>query len=218
MSPTRLAALLALGLSFAAVGSAEKIRSHFDSDAAMRPPGFFDAVVWGVGGAAEWRVVADTNPPSTPNRLIQILDGRPDGSIAAVLRRKYLFENGRISAALRRGTGQGGVVLRATGERAFLLLLIDLTSGDARLSSYRDGKATELARGAAKVEDEWGVLSVDASGKAITARWNGKPLLRATDPRPIAGQSGLATMGSGTVSFDEFILEPAEGTGPKPKS
>lgn len=63
-----------------------------------------------------------------------------------------------------------------------------------------------------------GVLSVDASGKAITARWNGKPLLRATDPRPIAGQSGLATMGAGTVSFDEFILEPAEGTGPKPKS
>lgn len=218
MSPTRLAALLALGLCFAAAAPAEKIRNHFDSDAAMRPPGFFDAVVWGGRGDAEWRVIGDTNPPSAPNRLIQILDSRPDGSIAAALRRKYVFQDGRISSGLRRGAGLGGIVLRATGEKDFVVLLLDLTSGEARLSSHRGGKATELARGTAKIAHEWGVLSVDAAGPAITALWDGKPLLQATDPRPIAGRTGLATTGPGAVSFDEFILEPADGTSPSPKS
>lgn len=214
MSPTRLAALLSFGVFLAVAAQAEKIRNHFDSDAAMRPPGFFDAVVWGGRGDAEWRVIADTNPPSAPNRLIQILDARPAGSIAAALRRNHVFQDGRISTGVRRGVGLGGLVLRATGEKDFIVLLLDLTSGDARLSSYRDGKATELARGTAKMAHEWGVLALDAAGPSISARWNGAPLLRATDPRPIAGRSGLATAGPGAVSFDEFVLEPVGGTSP----
>ena len=220
MSANRLAALVALGLLCAIAARGEKIRNHFDADAAMRPPGFFDAVVWGARGDAQWRVIADTNPPSTPNRLIQILDARPAGSIAAALRRNYVFQDGRISAGVRRGPGLGGLVLRGAGEKDFLVLLLDLTTGDARLSSYRDGKATELARGTAKMDHEWGILSVDAAGPSITARWNGQPLLQAVDPRPIAGRSGLATAGPGAVSFDEFILEPVGGTGPtgSPKS
>lgn len=208
--PTRPATLLALGLSIAAFAPAERIRNHFDSDAAMRAPGYFDAVVWGGRGDADWKVVGDTNPPSAPNRLIQIRDSRPAGSIAAALRRTYVFQDGRVSSGLRRGAGQGGIVLRATGEKDFLVLLVDLTSGDSRLTSHRDGKATELARGTAKIAHEWGVLAVDAAGPSITVTWDGAPLLKATDPRPVAGRAGLATAGPGAVSFDEFILEPAE--------
>ncbi|HZI66468.1 MAG TPA: hypothetical protein VFF17_07880 [Thermoanaerobaculia bacterium] len=220
MSPTRLAAILALGLFCGAAARAEKVRNHFDADAAMRPPGFFDAVVWGARGDAEWRVIGDTNPPSAPNRLIQTLDGRPSGSIAAALRRNYVFQDGRVSSGLRRGPGHGGVVIRAAGEKDFVVLLIDLTTGDARLSSHRDGKATELARGTGKMAHEWGILSVEAAGTSITARWNGEPLLKGSDPRPIPGRSGLATAGPGAVSFDEFILEPVGGTTPasSPKS
>ncbi len=215
MSPTRLIALLALGLFCGSAAGAEKVRNHFDADAAMRPPGFFDAVVWGGRGEAEWRVIADTNPPSAPNRLIQILDTRPAGSIAAALRRNFVFQDGRISSGIRRGAGIGGLVVRAAGEKDFVVLLLDLTSGDARLSSYRDGKAREIARGTAKMSHEWGTLSIDAAGPTITARWNDDPLLQATDPRPVAGRSGLATAGPGAVSFDEFILEPDAVTKPK---
>jgi len=223
MSPTRLVTLFALGLLASGAAPAEKIRNHFDSDAAMRAPGYFDTVVWGGRGDAEWRVVGDTNPPSAPNRLIQIRDGRPAGPIAVALRRTYVFQDGRVSTGLRRGAGQGGIVLRATGEKDFVVLLLDLTSGAARLTAYRDGKATELATGAAKIEHEWGILSIDAAGSAIRARWNGDPLLQATDPRPLAGRTGLATTGPGAVSFDEFVLEPAEESGsksevPSPKS
>jgi hypothetical protein len=210
---TRLSTLLALGLSVAAFAPAEKIRNHFDSDAAMRAPGYFDAVVWGGRGDADWKVVGDTNPPSAPNRLIQIRDGRPAGSIAAALRRTYVFQDGRVSSGMRRGAGQGGILLRAAGEKDFLVLLIDLTSGDARLTSHRDGKSTELARGTAKIAQEWGVLAIDAAGPSITATWDGAPLLKASDPRPVAGRTGLATAGPGAVSFDEFILEPAEKPG-----
>jgi len=129
-----------------------------------------------------------------------------------------VFQDGRVSGGLRRGAGFGGIVLRAKGEKDFLVLLLDLTTGEARLSSYRDGKATELARGTAKIAYEWGVLSLDAAGPSIAARWNGQPLLRATDPRPVAGRTGLATAGPGTVSFDEFILEPGDGPRAGPAS
>lgn len=220
MSPTRLAAIFALGLLSVSAAGAEKVRNHFDSDAAMRPPGFFEAVVFGAKGEAEWRVIGDMNPPSAPNRLIQIREERPAGSIAAALRRNYVFQDGRISSGLRQGAGLGGIVVRAAGEKDFVVLLINLTTGDARLSSYRDGKATELARGTAKLDHEWGILALEATGPSITARWNGKPLLQGTDPRPIAGRTGLATAGPGAVSFDEFILEPVGGTSPaaSPKS
>ncbi len=210
MSRKKSGSCLALcALLLASAARAEKIRNHFDSDAAGRPPGFFDLVVWGSAGEAEWLVLGDFNPPSTPNRLIQTKEDRPAGSTAVALRRTYAFQDGELSIGLKRGAGLGGVVLRASGEKDFLLLLVDVASGDARLWSYRDAKAIELAKAKAVIDHEWGTLSVTASGPKITARWNDKPLLEATDPKPISGRIGLATMGPGAVSFDEFVFEEA---------
>jgi hypothetical protein len=210
MSRARIVASLALGaLLFAFAARAEKIRNHFDSDAPMREPGFFDLVVWGAPGEANWKVLADFNPPSAPNKLLQTLDTRPAGSIAVALRRTYTFEDGTLSVSLRKGSGLGGVVLRATGAKDFLLLLVDVGSGEARFWSYRGGKGTELDHGKAELSQEWGTLSITASGQSIVARWNDKPLLKGSDPHPIAGRLGLATMGPGSVSFDEFNFEAA---------
>jgi hypothetical protein len=203
------------GMAFAALllaaapAGAEKIRMHFDADSAGRPPGFFDLVVWGAPGIADWLVVADTNPPSTPNKLIQTIDTRPAGSIAVALRRTYSFQDGDVSVGIRRGSGHGGIVLRASGDKNFLLLLIDLASGETRLSSWRDGKETELARGKATLDRDWGTLSVTASGPSLTAKWDGKSLLTATDPHPAAGRVGLATAGPGQASFDELVFDGA---------
>ncbi len=210
MFRARIAASLALGaLLFVSAARAEKIRNHFDSDAPMREPGFFDLVVWGAPGEAEWKVLADFNPPSAPNKLLQSRETRPAGSIAVALRRNYAFEDGTLSVGLRKGSGLGGLVLRAAGTKDFLLLLVDVGSGDARLWSYRGGKGAELARGKAEISQEWGTLSVTASGPTVAARWNDKPLLKAGDPHPIAGRTGLATLGPGAVSFDEFVFEAA---------
>lgn len=209
MSPRRSAALALAALLLVASARAEKIRTHFDSDSAGRPPGFFDLLVWGAPGEADWKVLADFNPPSTPNKLIQTLANRPAGSIAVALRRNYSFQDGEVSSAIRKGAGLAGITLRAAGERDFLVLFLDVASGDARLWSYRAGKATELAHGSADISQEWGKLALTATGPEISALWNDKPLLKGTDPHPVAGRVGLATMGPGAVSFDEFVFEAA---------
>jgi hypothetical protein len=200
---------LAAALLAAAPASAEKLRTHFDTDSAGRPPGFFDLVVWGTPGNAEWLVLGDVNPPSTPNKLIQTIDTRPAGSIAVALRRKYEFRDGEISVGLRRGGGKSGIALRATGEKDFVLVMVDGASGETRATSWVGGKATELARGQAVIDHEWGTLTIKASGPSIEALWNGKPLLTATDPRPAAGRVGLATAGPGQASFDELVFDVA---------
>ena len=190
--------------------TAEKLRNHFDSDALLREPAFFDFVALGSPGLAQWKVVSGFNPPSAPNHVTQTVATRPDDSIAAALRRNSLFRDGAWSLAMRRGEGRGGIVLRMAGEKDFLVLLVDLASGDARLSAYRNGRPTELAKATAKIGSEWGVLKISAAGPKISAEWDDKPLLQAVDPNPAAGRSGMATAGPGFVSFDEFVLEPAE--------
>ena len=55
-----------------ASASPEKSRNHFDSDAPMRAPGFFDFVVLGSPGEAQWRTVTEFNPPSAPNAVSQL--------------------------------------------------------------------------------------------------------------------------------------------------
>jgi hypothetical protein len=206
----------ALLLLFAAAGSAqsaEKLRNHFDSDGLLREPAFFDFIVLGPPGEAEWKVVGGYNPPSAPNHVSQVMPNRPADSIAAAVRRNSTFRDGSWSVAMRQGNGRGGIVFRMTGEGSFLVLLVDLATGEARLSSYRNGRPADLARGAVKDRDEWSVLKISAAGPAISALWQGKPLLEATDPKPAAGRSAMATAGPGVVSFDEFILDPAPEAG-----
>jgi len=210
MSPKKAALTVALCVVLLAESArGERIRTHFDSDSAGRAPGYFDTVVWVAPGEAEWKVLADFNPPSTPNKLLQTLANRPAGSLAVALRRTYAFQDGEVSVGVRKGSGRAGIVFRAAGEKDFLLLLLDVASGDARLTSWRDGRETELARGKASVDREWGTLSVTASGPSLTARWNGKPLLTAADPHPAGGRVGLATTGPGQASFDELVFDGA---------
>jgi hypothetical protein len=205
----------ALLLLFAAAGgaqNAEKLRNHFDSDGLLREPAFFDFLVLGPPGEAEWKVVGGYNPPSAPNHVSQVMPNRPADSIAAAIRRNSSFRDGAWSVAMRQGNGRGGIVFRMTAEGDFLVLLVDLATGEARLSSYRNGRAMDLARGTVKRQNqnEWNVLKISAAGPRISAQWEGKPLLEATDPNPAAGRSAIATAGPGVVSFDEFILDPED--------
>jgi len=205
----------ALLLLFAAAGSAqnaEKLRNHFDSDGLLREPAFFDFLVLGPPGEAEWKVVGGYNPPSAPNHVSQVMPNRPADSIAAAFRRNSTFRDGTWSVAMRQGNGRGGIVFRMTGEGDFLVLLVDLGTGEARLSSCRNGRTADLARAAVKGRDnnEWSVLKISAAGPRISAQWRDKPLLEATDPNPAAGRSAMATAGPGVVSFDEFILDPED--------
>lgn len=185
------------------------LRNHFDADAPFVEPGFFDFMVLGAPAPARWKVIPDAGAPSPPNQLTQAEAERPADSIAAAVRRNALFQDGAWSVALKHVASRSGLLLRLAGTGDFLVLLIDQASGDARLLSFQKGRSTELARGKAEPRQAWGSLSVTASGREISARWDGKPLLQASDPNPVPGKSGLATAGPGVASFDEFVLEPA---------
>src|SRR5215831_10104663 len=217
--PTRFAlfawmgvCLLASSLSLAAFGSPDagsphRLRNHFDSDAVLGAPGYFDFLVLARSGPAQWKVTVGTNPPSTPNVATQTVEDRPEESIAVALRRNANFRDGTLSLALEKGSGFGGLVFRLADEKTFCALLVDLVSGEARLAAWRAGRSEELGRGKADLANNWGVLSVGLDGSRIEAKWNGKPLLHGDDPNPVAGRAGMATQGPGRVSFDEFVLE-----------
>lgn len=210
LHPLWLPALLVLA---APPALAEKVRNHFDSDSIMRPPGFFDLAVLGAPGPAKWLVLTDLNPPSAPNRLVQVERARPADSIAAALRRNYTFQDGTVSTFVKQGAGREGLILRMKDEKNFLVLLVD-PSGEAVLSSYRDGAATELGHGRAVIARPWERFSVTAAGPDVSVSFNDEKLFDARDLRPVAGRTGLAAVGPGEASFDEFVLEPAEA--PKP--
>lgn len=202
--------LLAGLLGAAAAFAGEGVRNHFDTDTAGRPPGFFDLVVLGAPGPARWLILTDLNPPSAPNKLTQVNQGRPADSIAAAIRRSYVFQDGTVSTFVKRGSGLEGLILRMADEKNFLVLLVDPGSGDAVLSAYRDGKPTELGRGRAKMERGWEKFSVVAAGPALTVLFNDEKLFEAKDPKPATGKTGLAAAGPGEASFDEFVIESAD--------
>jgi hypothetical protein len=210
-----LAGICLLDLSFsgfappgsADAGPSQRLRNHFDWDAILAPPGYFDFAVLGLRASADWKVTAGNNPPSPPNVATQTLADRPAGSIAAAVRRNAHFRDGALSLALEKGSGRGGLVFRMADDKTFCALLVDLVSGEARLEAWRGGHSQELGRGKADLANEWGVLAVSLKESTIEAKWNGKPLLQAADPHPVAGRAGMATEGPGRVSFDEFLLE-----------
>ncbi len=206
-------ALVALGVA-PATARAEKIRNHFDSDTMMRPPGFFDLVVLGTPSAAgsagepKWLVLVDKNPPSAPNKLAQVNARRPEDSIAAALRRNVSFQDGTVSTYVKKGAGREGLILRMKDDKNFLALLVD-PSGDVVLSAWAGGKPTELGRASKPLERPWEQYTVKADGPQLTVSFNDERLFDARDPHPVAGRTGLAAVGPGEASFDEFVIDPA---------
>jgi hypothetical protein len=200
-------ALLAWGLWHgASAAGAETWRMDFDSDAAGRPPAFLDLETLLEPGPAAWMVLADRNPPSAPNQVTQTRRNRPAGSVAVALRRNVTLRDGRLSVGLKKLPASAGLVFRMAGPKDFLLLLLDCSSGEARLTAYRRGTPTELARGKAAIELDWGILRVDLSGSTVSATWNEKELLQGVDPKAAPGRVGLATEGPGFASFDELVI------------
>ena len=206
----RAAALLAGVLAAASPALAERIRNHFDSDGIMRPPAFFEFVVLGAPGPAKWLVLSDKNPPSAPSVAAQVEAGRPADSIAAALRRSYAYRDGTTSTYVKSGGSRIGLLVRYVDEKNFVSLLIDTGTGEAELTSVRDGKSERLAQGKASFPEAWQKLTIVASGPSIKASVGDAPLLEGTDPHPAAGRVGMAAAGPVEGRFDELILDSAE--------
>lgn len=205
-------AALAAGLALLSASplSAEKIRNHFDADSIMRPPGFFEYVVLGASSPAKWLVLSDKNPPSAPSVAAQVETGRPDASVAAAVRRTYSYRDGTTSEFFKTGGSRSGLVVRYVDDKNYVLLLVDGKSGEAVLTSVRDGKSDVLGRGKASFTEAWQKMTLEASGPSIKVSVGEAPVLAGTDPQPVAGRVGMAAAGPGEARFDELILESPE--------
>jgi hypothetical protein len=208
------AVAVALVFAAAAPALAERVRNHFDSDSIMRPPGFFEYVVLGAPGPAKWLVLSDRNPPSAPAVAVQVESGRPATSIAAAVRRTYAFRDGTASTFVKSGGSRSGLVVRYVDEKNYVALLVDGQSGEAELTSVRDGKSESLGRGTARFAQPWSRLELVISGPSLKATFGDAPLLEGTDPHPAAGRVGMAVSGPGEARFDELILDSGEIHGP----
>ena len=206
--PLLLAAVLAAPLPAAMTG--EELRNHFDSDAMMRAPAFFDLVVLGdtsAESAAKWLILVDKNPPSAPNALVQTNVNRPDGSIAAALRRNVAFQDGTVSTFVKKAPGQAGLVVRLVDSKNFLVVFADTWTGELVLTRYVDGQPTELGRGGqGAFARGWEQIGAVLAGPSVTVTLNEKKLFEATDPKPASGRVGLATKGPGEARFDELKI------------
>lgn len=192
-----------------ALASPEKIRNHFDSDAPLREPGFFDFATLGAPGEAQWKVVTEFNPPSAPNAVSQVLTERPAQSVGVALRRNVRLTDGVLTVGIKKLSGHAGLVFRMADENNFLALLVDPAAGDAKLLRWDKGRSFELAQGRVTADHDWGTLSVKLAGPKVTATWNGKALLEATNAPAVEGRVGIATAGPGLMTMDEFVIEPA---------
>lgn len=203
----RIALAVGLAALLPAAALPDQNRNHFDSDSLMRSPGFFDLVALGEPGKARWLVLADDNPPSAPNRLVQTEARLPAGAIAAALRRNVTFQDGTASTFVRQGSGHAGVILRMTDEKNFLLLLVDTASGEVVLSRYAGGTSSELGRGQSAFPHPWQKVGARLAGADVAVSFGDRPLFEAKDPKPASGRAGVAAMGPGEASFDEFVVD-----------
>jgi hypothetical protein len=186
----------------------ERVRNHFDTDKPFGKPAFFDYMILNGEGPANWMIVPDPdhNPPSAPSQATQHEASRPAGSVAAAVRRTYVFQDGTASVAVKKQPGLAGLVLRMAGEKDYLLVLMD-GEGSVKATATRGGKSTPIGQGRASLDRAWNVLSVVLSGGSVTVSVNAREVLAAVDPAPSPGRAGMATEGPGTASFDELILE-----------
>src|SRR5262245_712369 len=169
----RSACALLLGALAAGAGRlvADELRNHFDSDSLMRAPGFFDFVVVGQG-QGKWLILDDPNPPSAPYRVAQVSTRLPEGAIATALRRNVELQDGDVSVFVKTGTGRGGVIVRMVDANNFLVLFADTATGELVLTSYRDGKPAELARGTAPFDRHWMKIGTKLAGPSVTVSVN----------------------------------------------
>ncbi len=189
---------------------AEELRNHFDSDAMMRAPAFFDLVVLGDTGAssaAKWLILVDKNPPSAPNALVQTSTNRPETSIAAALRRNVAFQDGTVSTFVKNAPGHSGLVLRFVDEKNFLLVLADTSTGEIVVTKYVDGQPSEIGRGGqGAFARGWEQIGAVLAGPSVAVTLNDKKIFEATDSRPASGRVGVATKGPGEARFDELKI------------
>lgn len=188
---------------------------NFDSDRPGEVPSGFSASTTGEGPSAQWKIEADPQAPTGPNRLIQ---AAPCPSGAATCFQVLLVEGTiyeypdlavRMRAASGKNQGQGGLVFGAQDGRNFYAAIVDLATDTLEVIRVLDGLVTLLGRQSVKRDNsEWHRLRAQhntiLSKDYVEVSFDGRVVFSTWEKVLGSGKIGLVTRGEAALAFDNL--------------
>jgi hypothetical protein len=198
---------------------------RFDTDKPGQPPAGFSVVMLGEGQAANWKVEADPQTPSAPNRLAQSTpcpaasSQTPSACLQLLLVDGDLYEYPDLTVRLRfapkdaqsgSGGGAAGMVFKAEKDaRNFYAAIVDPVAGVLDVVRVVNGQVTALGREPVKLKPVmWHTLRVQhntiLSKDFLEISFDGQIVFTHWDKKLGAGQIGLVTTSGAPIWFDNF--------------
>lgn len=195
---------------------------RFDTDKPGESPVGFTAgtVVAGANSksqAGTWKVEADPQTPTPPNRLTQEASCSAAGAdaicfqllLANDLTYEYPDLTVRLKTASEGARGRAGLVFGAKDTRNFYAAIVDLAAETMEVIRVVDGQVSLIGRAPAKRKQAlWHMLRVQhntiLSKDFLEISFDGKLAFTHSDKRLGIGQIGLVTRGDAPIWFDNF--------------
>ena len=213
-----LLAIATAPMAAAAQASAPVARTfNFDGDPAGSPPSGFLFARTGEGEEGRWVVRPD--PASPKNHvLVQESHQRLDYRYPLALVAHGEFRDVRLSVRARTVSGeldQGfGLVWRYKDPRNYYVARCNANEDNCRIYRVVGGSRHLFQDRSVPVSKRaWHVLKVEARSERFVVWFDGTKVLDATDDTfRDAGGVGLWTKADSVIEFDDFTVEPDQGT------
>lgn len=195
---------------------------RFDQDKPGEPPNGFAAGTAGGQQAGTWKVEADPEAPSPPNRLAQeaacptVPGAEQPSCLQVLLVSGMTYEYPDLTVRLKQaaesphgGAGGGGIVFGAKDARNFYAAIVDLAADVLEVVRVTEGQVSLIGRQPAKRKPvAWHTLRVQhntiLSKDFVEVSFDGRIVFTHWDKKLGGGQIGMVTRGDAAVWFDNF--------------
>ena len=187
---------------------------NFDSEKAGELPAGFVAVRLGEGPESQWKVEADLQSPTPPNRLGQAAPCLTSGCLHVLLFDGMAYDYPDVTVRLRTvgdgKTATGGIVFAAQDARNFYAALVDLFLETLDVVRVVNGEITVIGHEPARRKPAtWHFLraqhNTNLSKDYVEISFDGQVVFSTWDTNLNAGRIGLATRGDAAVAFDNLF-------------
>jgi hypothetical protein len=177
------------------------------------PPEFVTSWRTGRGPPGDWRIVADST--ASQGKAIAQLNADPtDYRFPLAVYEPFSAQNVEASVSFKavsgRGDRAGGLAVRLQNADNYYLVRANALEDNVRLYRVVNGNRQQLASASTKVASGvWHTLTLRAEGDRLSAAFNGKPLLNASD-RTFTGLGKVAlwTKADSVTHFDQSKIHP----------
>lgn len=197
---------------------------RFDQDKQGESPagfvaGTLTATTGGENQAGTWKVEADPEAPSLPNRLTQeaacpnVTGAGNPVCLQVLLVQGITYEypdlTVRVKMASEGSRGGAGIVFQAKDARNFYAAMVNLTTESLEVVRVVEGQVSVIGHEPVKRKSSaWHTLRVQhntiLSKDFVEVAFDGRIVFTHWDKKLGAGQVGLVTRGDATIWFDNF--------------